>query len=157
MGPVCRIMLSRKQVTSCCDEFFDFSSLILIGGSCGILLLLWVIVRLRQEVSYSLYDILKHTYCGCLYKQSNNLRPNLRSRLDSINYPAPRTSRTWSDVTGMTAVLSRVQAYRKDTPPPPYEAPPSYQVAVSMETGEESPPPYEESPPTYEEGGTFLV
>ena len=99
---------------------------------------------------FSFYDILKQTYCGCFYKQNDNLRPNLRSRLDSINYPAPRTSRSWSDVTGMTAVLSRVHAYRKDTPPPPYEAPPSYQVAIRMEMEEEDPPGYEES-------GTFIV
>ena len=45
----------------------------------------------------------------------------------------------------MTAVLSRVQAYRKDTPPPPYEAPPSYQVAIMMEMEAEDPPEYEES------------
>ena len=101
---------------------------------------------------FSFYDILKQTYCGCLYKQNDNIRPNLRSRLDSINYPATRTSRSWSDVTGMTAVLSRVHTYRKDTPPPPYEAPPSYQVAIRMEREKE-----EDSPPGYEERETFIV
>ena len=101
---------------------------------------------------FSFYDILKQTYCGCLYKQNDNIWPNLRSRLDSINYPATRTSRSWSDVTGMTAVLSRVHTYRKDTPPPPYQAPPSYQVAIRMEREKE-----EDSPPGYEERETFIV
>ena len=130
-------MTDSERVRECCEEYFHFSSLLIIGGSCGIVLLLWVVLRFR--------DVLKQTYCGCLYKQNENLHPNLRSRLDSINYPAPRTSRSWSDVTGMTAVLSRVQAYRKDTPPPPYEAPPSYHVAIRIEMEEEGPPGYEES------------
>lgn len=158
---VTNTMLTSKQAESCCEAVFDFSSLVLIGISSGILLLLWLVLRIRQEVNYSFCDILKQTYCGCLYKQNENIRPRLRSRLDSINYPAPRTSRSWSDVTGMTAVLSRVHAYRKDVPPPPYEAPPSYHVALRMES-QEGPPPYYrdregDSYPLYQQRETFIV
>ena len=45
-------MLNSKLVKNCCDGVFDLSSLILIGMSIGILLLFWVVVRLRQEVNY---------------------------------------------------------------------------------------------------------
>ena len=46
------IMLNSEEGKSCCEEYFDFSSLFIIGGSCGILLLLWVVLRYRQEVNY---------------------------------------------------------------------------------------------------------
>ena len=36
-----------------------------------------------------------------------------------------------SGISGMAAVLSSMK--RKDTPPPPYEDPPSYEVAIQME------------------------
>merc|ERR1711936_97716 len=109
MGTVALIMLN----SACCEEFLDFSSLLLIGVSGGVLLLIWIVLRYRQEVysNISFYQILKQSYCCCLYKQNPSLPPpysNYRSRVDSVNYPAPRTSRSWSDVTGMTAMLSRV-------------------------------------------------
>ena len=98
-----------------CQEHFDFSSLVIIGGSAGLVLLVWVILRLK--------DALKSSYKN----------DDIIARSDPPHYPTPRTSRSWSDVTGLTTVLSRVQAYRKDTPPPPYEDPPSYQLAVQIE------------------------
>ena len=125
-------MVTSELVKTFCEEYFHFSSLVVIGGICGLVLLLWVVFRFK--------NVLKQTYCGCLYKHNSNIQPDLRARLYSVNYLAPHTSRSWSDVTGMTGVMSRVQAYRKNTPPPPYEAPPSYQVAVQME----DPPGYQE-------------
>merc|ERR1719233_1126233 len=115
---VCRVverMMSSKWEGSACQDHFDFSSLVIIGGSTGLVLLVWVVLRLKEVLKSS-------------YKTEDNI-----ARSDSIHYPTPRTSRSWSDVTGLTTVLSRVQAYRKDTPPPPYEDPPSYQIAIQIE------------------------
>ena len=39
-----------------------------------------------------------------------------------------------ADVGGIVGVLSRLQSYKKsETPPPPYEAPPPYHIALVME------------------------
>ena len=117
-GLVCRVVekiISNGWGESVCQEHFDFSSLVIIGGSAGLVLLVWVILRLK--------DALKSSYKN----------DDIIARSDPPHYPTPRTSRSWSDVTGLTTVLSRVQAYRKDTPPPPYEDPPSYQLAVQIE------------------------
>ena len=44
----------------------------------------------------------------------------------------PEQAEAVSNVGGMAGVLSGMK--RKDTPPPPYEDPPSYHLAVQMET-----------------------
>ena len=52
-------------------------------------------------------------------------------RMDEDMSHVVNTQEQISGVAGMAAVFVRMT--RKDTPPPPYEDPPSYNVAVQME------------------------
>ena len=76
----------------------------------------------------------KTTFCIVIY--FFNFRCCLFTReVEESDLISPVVVLSISGISGMAAVLSSMK--RKDTPPPPYEDPPSYEVAIQMEENEE--------------------
>ena len=89
---------------------FDFTFLLTIGCTVGALFTLYLL--------YRAYRLLLLTYCVSLSRQTDD-QPAV--------FVLPRAR--------IEGVLGRLQEYRKgDTPPPPYDSPPPYHVAIVMGT-----------------------
>ena len=156
-------------MSPCCDLFSlpmmgniiqNFASLLIIGSTGGVLLVILAWLRYRMENSFrwdhdlsveisfnravfSLLSLVRAgvSQCCCLDKPNERLQTTVRSRLDSMTsmtaFPRSRT-RTWSD-----AIMARLySANRYSSPPPAYEDPPPYQVALQIERDVEKPPLY---------------
>ena len=54
-GLLCRVssrLVGSEQVRRCCDQYFDLTAWLVIGGSGGVVLLLWAVLRLKKEVGW---------------------------------------------------------------------------------------------------------
>lgn len=144
----------------CCDMlpfrvleniFEHFASLLIIGSTGGVLIILLTWFRYRIEHNVSILEVWRQSsswvLCCCYKKPAPApVRARLdsisraRARLDSVaslSVPRART-RTWSD-----ALLARIYAHRYSQPPQ-YEPPPPYHVALDMEMARDAPPEYTE-------------
>ena len=91
----------------------------------------------------SVLELVKGGICSCCLDKPTDSPslPTVRARMDSMASlgAQPRSrARTWSD-----AIMARLyRANRFSSPPPAYEHPPAYQVALEIETQAEKPPIY---------------
>ena len=112
----------------------DFTFLIVAGGTVGILLTLWLV--------YRAYRALFLVYCSSLRRQGvegevapggGASHPASIYVIESCRDSEGVVTGAGEGVRGMAGVLARMQMYRKgESPPPPYDSPPPYHVAVNM-------------------------
>ena len=89
---------------------FDFTFLLTFACSIGSFVTLYLL--------YRAYRLLLLAYCVSMSRQTDD-QPSV--------FVLPRAR--------IEGVLGRLQEYRKgDTPPPPYDSPPPYHVAIVMES-----------------------
>ena len=89
---------------------FDFTFLLTLACTVGSVVTLYLL--------YRAYRLLLLTYCVSMSRQTDD-QPAV--------FVLPRAR--------IEGVLGRLQEYRKgDTPPPPYDSPPPYHVAIVMES-----------------------
>lgn len=130
---------SNTQEAPCTDHpthlfrpRFDLTFLLVAGGTLGVLVAIWIV--------YRAYHLLFMLYCRSLTSQclergtdAPSTNPDTIYVIDSCRESRGRVRGSGSGVAGMAGVLARMQSYRKgETPPPPYDSPPPYHVAIKM-------------------------
>ncbi|XP_023336207.1 uncharacterized protein LOC111707346 [Eurytemora carolleeae] len=110
---------------------FDLTFLIAAGGSLGVLVTIWIL--------YRAYHLLLVFYCRSLTRQCmdrdtpSNTSIETIYVIDSCRETRGRVRGVGAGVQGMAGVLARMQSYKKgESPPPPYDSPPPYHVAITM-------------------------
>jgi hypothetical protein len=103
--------ITRHHIKIHDDDDDDITSLVVVCVGLGIMIVMLVLHKCSRD----------DRPAKCC-----NFRREDEDMIHVVNAEDPVTS-----VVGMAAVFSKMK--RKDTPPPPYEDPPSYHVAVQIE------------------------
>ena len=126
---------------------YDFTVLLSVGCTVGVLVALYIIFRLESyslfricrivlnltnPPGYRAYKLLFLTYCVTLARQTDDSAPPRHAHHTIFRLPRAR---------GCSA--PRPQRDKGATPPPPYDSPPPYHVAVVMAPGSPAPAPVE--------------
>ena len=92
-----------------------------------------------MNVYFRAYHLLLVLYCRSLTRQcldrdapTNNSHETIYV-IDTCRETRGRVRGVGTGVQGMAGVLARMQSYKKgESPPPPYDSPPPYHVAITM-------------------------
>ena len=119
---------------------YDFTVLLSVGCTVGVLVALYIIFRLESysgsayvclcmnPPGYRAYKLLFMSYCVNLARQTEDSAPPRHTHHTIFRLPRAR---------GCSA--PRPQRDKGATPPPPYDSPPPYHVAVVMAPGSPAP------------------
>ena len=106
--------ITKHHIEIHSDDGHDVSSIVIVGVGIFMMIVMWILHKCSKE----------DRPVSCCKVQNDS------EHSDSVVHIA-NARPSESTISGLAGVLSQMK--RKDSPPPPYEDPPSYHLAVQME------------------------